>query len=177
MDIKQRDGGGRQEREERSVVLCKWKSCLTLAVGSIGTRNDEREGEAVTLQKQGRRRSGAALHARLVLLTAHQESSINDHFTPKSSLFSHYQPPAHIDLVVVAKRSDGRIKESQMLLPVGLLWVGVFVVVDWMREEVQEKKHISRFLPSYNDTCYYIIGRSYDYYLILWEKQTNLTLE
>lgn len=64
-------------------MLCKWKSRLTLAMGSIGTRNDEREAKAVTLQKQGRRRSETALHARLVLLTAHQESRMNDHFTPQ----------------------------------------------------------------------------------------------
>lgn len=75
------------DKKEECVVLCKWKSCLTLAVGSIGSRNDERDGKAVTLQKQGRRRSEAALHARQVLLTAHQESRMNDHFTPKPGFY------------------------------------------------------------------------------------------
>ncbi|KAI4813742.1 hypothetical protein KUCAC02_002972 [Chaenocephalus aceratus] len=87
MDIKQKDGG----RQERRGVWCRWKYCLTLTEGSISTSNDEQEGKAVTLQKQGRRRSGTAPHARLVLLTAHQESRTNGHFTPKPSLYAHHR--------------------------------------------------------------------------------------
>lgn len=72
------------QTRERSMVLCKWKSCLTLAVGSFGTRHDEREAEAATLQKQGRRRA----ETRLVLLTAQQESRMNGHFNLKILLIS-----------------------------------------------------------------------------------------
>lgn len=66
------------EKEECGV---EWKSCLTLAVGSTGTRDDEREKESSSTAETGEgRRSEAALHARLVLLTAHQETRMHDHF-------------------------------------------------------------------------------------------------
>lgn len=72
MDIKQGKGWkGKKERQRGVLVLCKWKVLsLTLAVGSIGTRKtmsgEEEEKKPVTLQKQGRRRSHTAPHARLV---------------------------------------------------------------------------------------------------------------
>ena len=74
------------KKEECGAMQMKVLS-YSCGVGSIGTRNDEREGKAVRLQKQGRRRSGAVLHARLILLTAHRESGMNEHHTPKSSEF------------------------------------------------------------------------------------------
>lgn len=72
MDIKQGKGWkGKKERERGVLVLCKRKVLsLTLAVGSIGTRKtmsgEEEKKKPVTLQKQGRRRSHTAPHARLV---------------------------------------------------------------------------------------------------------------
>lgn len=61
-------------------VLCKRKKArLTLAAwAALAEEAMSGEARAVTLQKQGRRRSQAALHARLVLLTAHQESGMNE---------------------------------------------------------------------------------------------------
>lgn len=79
-------------KKEECECGVEWKSCLTLAVGSTGTRNDERERENSNTAETGEgRRSEAALHARLVLLTAHQETRINDHFHQKPfRMFAHY---------------------------------------------------------------------------------------
>ena len=83
MDIKQRDGG-RQEigvwcyADGGLVLLWRW--------AALAQESDEREGKSSNTAETGEETfTQTALHARLVLLTAHQESRMNDHFTPKSS--------------------------------------------------------------------------------------------
>lgn len=71
MDMKQRDGGRQEKR-----VWCYANGSLVLLLrwAALAQETMSEKERAVTLQKQGRRRSETALHARMVLLTAHQES-------------------------------------------------------------------------------------------------------
>lgn len=76
-----RDGGG-QERgvwcyaNGSLVLLLRW------AALAQETMSEKEKQKAVLLQKQGRRRSETAPHARLLILTAHQESGINQIIAP-----------------------------------------------------------------------------------------------
>lgn len=103
MDMKQRDGGGQKKNEKGERVVCV---CVRVcANGSVLLRRGgqlwhrktmEGEGESSrTPQKQGRRRSGAALHARLLLLTAHQESRMNEPLTTHTYTHPHTHSLTH----------------------------------------------------------------------------------